>query len=61
MTYTERDFAKLMKLNGYTRQVGRGKGSHVIYKKGSNTISIGDHYNQMVIRRLIKEHDLITA
>lgn len=61
MTYTERDFNKLMKLNGYVKQVGRGKGSHTVFKKGNRTISIGDHYNRMVIQRLIKEYGLVTA
>lgn len=60
MTYDERSFHRLMKRNGYTRQTGRGKGSHVIYKNGSRTISIGDKYNRMVIQRLIKEYDLFT-
>ena len=60
MTYTERDFNKLMKVNGFVKQTGRGKGSHIIYKKDNQTISIGDSFNKMVIRRLIKEYNLIT-
>lgn len=59
MTYNEKGFAKLMKTNGYILDRNRGKGSHRIYVKGSNTISIGDHYNKMVIKRLIKENNLL--
>lgn len=59
MTYNERNFHKLMKANGFVKQIRRGKGSHIIYKKGERIISIGDSYNKMVIQRLIKENDLI--
>lgn len=58
MTYSSIDFERIMKKNGYTRVVGRGKGSHTVYSNGTRTISIGHHYNKMVIKRLIKEYDL---
>ena len=56
--YNERSFHRLMKENGFTFQANRGKGSHKVYTRGSETISIGDNYNKMVIRRLIKEYGL---
>ena len=59
MTYTKRDVHKILKNNGYSLDPTRGKGSHMIYRRGARTISIGDHYNKMVIKRLIKEYDLV--
>lgn len=59
MTYSKRDVNEIMKKNGYKLDPNRGKGSHMIYRKGNRTISIGDHYNKMVIKRLIKEYELV--
>lgn len=58
MTYTPIEFRRVLKNNGYTPVSGRGKGSHTIYKNGNRTISVGNNYNKMVIRRLIKEYEL---
>ena len=56
--YTEREFLKLLKDNGYI--ASRSNGSHVIYsKKGRNPISIPKSMNPMIMRRLIKENGLI--
>ena len=55
---SEIEFKALMKRNGFVVQPGRGKGSHTVYKKGNRTLSIGHHYNKMVIKRLIKEYGL---
>lgn len=59
MTYSKRDVNKIMKKNGFYIDQNRGKGSHIIYRRGNRIISIGDHYNKMVIQRLIKENDLV--
>ena len=59
MQYNEKDFKKMMKANGYTAVVGRGKGSHTIYRNGSRTLSISNSYNKMIIKRLIKEYGLV--
>lgn len=59
MTYNKRSVNALMKKNGFVLDSNRGKGSHMIYKRGNRTISIGVHYNRMVIQRLIKENNLI--
>lgn len=54
-----REFERIMKRNGYSRMAQRGKGSHVVYRNGNGrTLSIGDNYNKMVIKRLIKEYAL---
>ena len=58
MTYTKRDFEKIMKNNGYILDRNRGKGSHIAYTRGSRTITIGRSYNKAVIQRLIKENNL---
>lgn len=57
--YTERDFERLLKANGYS--LDRQKGDHNIWTNGKNTISItaGKPPNRMVIRRIIKENNLI--
>lgn len=55
--YTEREFKKVLKQNGY--KPDRWKGSHEIWinEKG-NVISINKNPNTMVCRRLIKENNL---
>jgi len=59
MQYNEKDFKKMMKANGYSQVVGRGKGSHTIYRNGNRTLSISNSYNKMIIKRLIKEYGLV--
>ena len=56
--YTEREFERLLKANGYT--LDRAKGDHNIWTNGQRTISVtaGRPPNKMVIRRLIKENNL---
>lgn len=57
--YTERDFERLLKVNGYS--LDRQKGDHNTYvnDKG-NTITVvgGRTMSRMVYRRLIKENNL---
>lgn len=56
--YTKREFEQLLSENGY--EFARCKGSHFIYKKGGETVSVPKNLNSMIGRRLIKEHNLIT-
>lgn len=50
------EFQKLLRHNGYT--CDRCNGSHYIYKKDGDIISVNKDLNKMVARRLIKEHKL---
>ncbi len=52
-----RDFADILKSNGY-REIRRN-GSHFIFTNGKNTISANKDLNRMVRKRLIKENNLI--
>ena len=54
--WTYRKFVRLLLDNGYAKV--RTHGSHTLYSNGTNTISINNHPNKMVIRRLIKENNL---
>ena len=56
-TYAKREFEALLKLNGYTYE--RCRGSHFIYKRGREIISIPKNLNKMIARRLIKEKGLM--
>lgn len=56
--YTKREFVRLLNENGY--EFARCKGSHFIYKKGNEMVSVPKNLNSMIGRRLIKEHNLIT-
>jgi len=54
--YSDREFDKLLKQNGYTRD--HITGSHSIYKNGNHTIVVNKNLNRMVAQRLIKQHRL---
>jgi len=54
--YTKKDFEKLLISNGFSLQ--RVKGSHFIYKNGSDLISVPKNLNKMISHRLIKEYHL---
>ncbi len=59
-TYNKRDIQNILRKNGY--YFDHCTGGHAIYKKSgvAKTISIGlNHCNKMVMRRLIKENNLI--
>lgn len=57
----KKEFERLMRINGYVLQRGRGKGSHSIYKNDKGrTLAIGKTYNLMVVKKLIKEYNLTT-
>lgn len=58
--YTAREVKTILQKNGFVRE--RTNGSHVIYKdKNKREISIpcGREPNKMLVRRLIKENNLI--
>lgn len=58
MTYTKQDFLRILRRNGYYKV--RQNGGHAIYENGKgDTITINNHPNKMVCKRLIKEHNLI--
>jgi predicted RNA binding protein YcfA (HicA-like mRNA interferase family) len=56
--FTKREFIKIIEKNGY--YYSRNNGSHSIYKNDvGNHISIPKSMNICIIRRLIKENNLI--
>lgn len=56
--WTNREFIRLLKDNGYTLLKNRGKGTHSIYQKNGKHISVPKKIEAPVARRLIKENDL---
>ena len=56
-TYTRREFEQLLNENGF--ELVRCRGSHFVYKRNGETISIPKNLNKMIGRRLVKEHNLI--
>lgn len=52
-----RDFADILKSNGYCEV--RSNGSHFIYSNGTNQITVNKDLNRMVRKRLIKENNLV--
>ena len=56
-TYNRREFEQLLNENGF--ELARCRGSHFVYKKETETISVPKNLNKMIGRRLIKEHNLI--
>lgn len=58
--WTKREIDKLLKENGYAIKKGRGKGTHRIYINSfGDIISIPKSRNRMIIKRLIKENNLV--
>ena len=53
---SNREFEKILKNNGYV--VARTSGGHTIWKKSNDSITVNQSINPMVMRRLIKEHNL---
>jgi predicted RNA binding protein YcfA (HicA-like mRNA interferase family) len=55
---SDREFAKLLKQNGYA--VARTSGDHTIWYNADkkDSITVNKCINPMVMRRLIKEHNL---
>lgn len=52
-----REFFKLLENNGY--EYISSTGDHKKYSNGKNTIVINNKPNRMVMRRLIKENNLV--
>jgi len=55
---SDREFAKLLKKNGYV--VVRSSGDHTIWTNANrkDSITVNKNINPMVMRRLIKEHNI---
>lgn len=55
---SDREFAKLLKQNGYV--VARTSGDHTIWfnEARKDSITVNRNINPIVMRRLIKEHNL---
>ena len=61
-TWTPREFAKMLKKNGY--ELARSNGDHMTYKNATGrpiTINVRGGLNRMVALRLIKEYELVVA
>lgn len=57
--FTSREFIKIVKLNGYF--YNRSNGDHDIFiNDNGDHISIPNHLESVIARRLIKENNLIT-
>lgn len=57
---SKKDMISVLKMNGYTLDKHRGKGSHTVYTNGVRCISLGTcNYNRMIFKRLIKEYNLV--
>ena len=60
-SYSERDFIRILKANGYVKSKDTGKGDHDKWLNEAGdmiVISSGRPPNKMVCLRLIKEHKL---
>ncbi len=55
--YSNREFVKILVKNGY-HFLRNGKGDHLVYTNGKNTIVFNTKINKMIALRLIKEYDL---
>lgn len=56
--YTQKEFIRVVKRNGYT--YNRHSGDHAIYVKDGRHISIPHKLESVIARRLIKENNLDT-
>ena len=54
--YSDREFRKILKNNGYERT--RSRGDHLMYSNGQNIIVITPHINKVLALRLIKQNQL---
>ena len=54
--YSTKEFQKLLNDNGFT--LVRTKGDHYIYKRGKDTVVATKEPNKMMVRRMIKTHNL---
>jgi len=60
--YSTREVIRILIDNGFTLE-RKGKGDHMIYKRGNRTVSIPvakKSVNRMMFKRLCKEHGIAT-
>lgn len=55
-SYNKREFHRILLDNGF--ELVRTRGSHYVFKRGDEEIVTNKDINKMVIRRLIKTHNL---
>lgn len=55
--YNTREFERILLNNGF--EILRTRGSHIIYKRNNETITINEGINKMVCRRLLKTYNLV--
>lgn len=57
-TYNRREIQKILRKNGWLLE--RHTGGHAIYKKGTETLTIGlTKCNKMILQRLIKQYNIL--
>lgn len=55
--YNTREFKRILLNNGF--EILRTRGSHIIYKRNNETITINEGINKMICRRLLKTYNLV--
>lgn len=55
-SYNKREFHRILLDNGF--ELVRTRGSHYVFKRGEEEIVTNKDINKMIIRRLIKTHNL---
>ena len=55
-SYTRKEFVQILNKNGF--EYVRCKGSHFVYKRNGETVSVPKNLNKMIGLRLVKEHNL---
>lgn len=55
-SYNKREFHRILLDNGF--ELVRTRGSHYVFKRGDEEIVTNKDINKIVIRRLIKTHNL---
>lgn len=54
--FSDKEFKRILRDNGFV--FDHGTGSHMIYKRGSETVIVSRPLSKMIARRLLKEYDL---
>ena len=55
-SYNKREFHRILLDNGF--ELVRTRGSHYVFKRGDEELVTNKDINKMIIRRLIKTHNL---
>lgn len=55
-SYNKREFHRILLDNGF--ELVRTRGSHYVFKRGEEELVTNKDINKMIIRRLIKTHNL---